>query len=341
MATRLMGFNSPISQKKENKMSLLNSITKLGYKNISLMTKKRVNKKPFDKVLFFMALPSIILLLMFYYAPIWGWSIAFVNYIPGIKITESEFVGFKYFIKLFKGGSDFIYVFGNTLVLSGLRILVSPVPLIVAILLSELRSKLYKRTVQTLLSLPNFISWVVVYSFFFSMLSVNEGIINRLLVDKLHILKEGVDFLAEPKLTWGMMTFANIWKEAGWGAIIYLAAIAGIDVEQYQAAQIDGANKFQRILYITLPGILPTFAVCFVLGIGNMINTGFDQYFVFENAMVHDKIEVLDTYTYRIGLRNGDFSFSTAIGIFKTVVSMSLLLLANSVNKRIMGNGIL
>lgn len=296
---------------------------------------------PHKYVLLFMALPSFFFLLLFYYVPIWGWSIAFVDYIPGVKISESTFVGLKYFNRLFDGGSDFLMVVRNTLVLSGLRILLSPVPIALAIMISEVKSKVYKRSIQTLMSLPNFISWIVVYSLFFSMLSVNEGLINVLLVDKLGILERGIDFLAKPEFSWPMMTFAALWKESGWVAIIYLAAITGIDKEQYQAAQIDGANKMQQIKYITIPGILPTFAVMFVLSVGNIFNSGFDQYFVFHNAMVHSQIEVIDTYVYRIGLQNANFSFATAVGVFKTFISITLLLLANTVNKKIMGNGLL
>jgi len=307
-------------------------------KRQSLMQASRLSHR---YVLLFMALPSFILLILFSYIPIWGWAIAFVDYIPGVPIRESTFVGLKYFSRIFSAGSEFFMVIRNTVVLSGLRILLSPVPILLAIMISEVANNRYKRLVQTLMSLPNFISWIVVYSLFFSLLSVNEGLINQILVNKTGLLDRGIDFLAKPEYSWPMMTIANVWKESGWVAIIYLAAISGIDKEQYQAAQIDGANKLQQTLYITIPGILPTFAVMFILSVGNIFNAGFDQYFVFNNAMVHEQIEVIDTYVYRLGLQNANFSLATAVGVFKTFISITLLLIANTANKKIMGNGLL
>jgi ABC-type polysaccharide transport system permease subunit len=291
--------------------------------------------------LFYMALPSLIMILLFSYGPMWGWSMAFIDYTPGISILESSFQGLKNFRDLFRGGSEFLMVLRNTFVLSGLRILCMPLPMIFALLLSEVRNTKFKRTVQTLASLPHFISWIIVYSLFFSMLSVDDGLINRILVEKLQILDRGKDWLADPKLSWGLMTFAGVWKSLGWSAIIYLAAISGIDPELYQAAKVDGANRFQQVLHITIPGILPTFAVILVISMGNLINTGFDQYFVFHNPMVHEKIEVLETYAYRIGLINLNFSYSTAVGVFRSLISISMLIIANYINKKILGRGIL
>ncbi|MBW7455393.1 ABC transporter permease [Paenibacillus sepulcri] len=288
-----------------------------------------------------MTVPFFLLVLLFSYVPLWGWSIAFVDYIPGRKLADSAFAGFKYFHRLFDATSDFSLVLRNTLVLSFLGLLSSPIPVVLAIMITNLRSKWFGKFVQTVTSFPNFISWIIIYSVFFSFFSIDDGMLNKLLYSTLHWIGEPSNILADPDWTWWFMTLATIWKTAGWTAIIYISAIAGIDQEQYQAAEVDGANRWQQAIHITIPGIMPTFTILLLLNIGNMLNVGFDQYYVFHNALIHDKIEVIDTYTYRVGLLNMDFSYSTAAGIFKSLVSVILLFTANFTTKRITGKSIL
>lgn len=297
------------------------------------------HKKEFHSYfpLLVMTVPFFVLVLVFAYVPLWGWAMAFTNYLPGVSIFETGFVGFKFFGRLFSSSSEFLMVLRNTLVLSVLTLISSPLVVLLAIMLNEVKNGPFRRVVQTLTSFPNFVSWVIVYSLFFSMLSVEDGILNKMLLST-HLITRPIDFLGNPDITWALQTFISFWKNAGWGAIIYLAAIAGIDSELYEAAKVDGAGRFTQILHITIPCILPTYFVLLVLGIGNLLSaSGFEQYFMFHNALIHKYIEVLDTYTYRVGMQVNDFSLSTAAGMFKTSVSVILLFGANKLHKIFMG----
>lgn len=313
---------------------------------VSLVPKKskKLSKMNFKRnmSLLFMTVPFFIIVVIFLYVPLWGWSMAFVNYYPGVSIFKSVFVGLKYFSRLFGGGSEFPIVLRNTLVLSFLGILISPLTVILALMLNEVKNALFKRIVQTLSSFPNFVSWVIVYSLFFSILSVEDGVLNIGLL-KFHVLSHPIDFLGTPQISWLLQTFITFWKNVGWGAIIYIAAIAGIDSELYDAAKVDGAGRLAQMWNVTVPGILPTFFVLLVLNIGNLLSAagGFEQYFVFHNALVHTQIEVLDTYAYRMGMELNDFSLSTAAGIFKTFISVFLLFFANKLHKKVMGHPII
>lgn len=290
--------------------------------------------------LILMTVPLFLLALVFNYAPLWGWSIAFVDYSPGVSILSSDFAGLENFARFFEAGSLFIPVLRNTLALSLLQLLMTPVPILLALMMTEVRSNRYKKAIQTVTSFPNFISWIIVYSVFFAFLSVEDGMLNHLMLN-LKLIKEPTDILANPHLAWPLQTFASMWKSAGWNAIIYLAAIAGIDKELYDAAEVDGAGRIKRILHVTVPGIMPTYSVILILTVGGLINTGFDQYYVFNNTMVYDMINVIDTYTYRIGLQQFDFSYATAVGIFKTLVSAVLLCAANFTSKMVSGKTII
>lgn len=305
------------------------------------MAKPTKNRLKHSMPLLLMTVPFFLLVVVFAYLPLWGWSIAFVDYMPGVSILESGFAGFKYFSRIFSSTSEFLMVMRNTLVLSFLSLLTSPLTVILAIMLNEVRSKAYKRVVQTLTSFPNFVSWVIVYSLFFSMLSVEDGVLNNVLIN-LHIISTPMDYLGNPDIAWLLQTFTTFWKNAGWSAIIYIAAISGIDEELYEASKVDGAGRLSQIIHITVPGILPTFFVLLVLGIGNLLSAGgFEQYFVFHNALVHEYVEVLDTFTYRIGMEVNDFPLSTAAGMFKTVVSVILLFIANKLHQKTMGHPII
>lgn len=291
--------------------------------------------------LYVMTVPFFLVALLFHYVPLWGWSIAFLDYSPGIDLADAKFVGLKYFQRLFSGTSEFGLVLRNTLVLSLLQLLLSPVPVLLAIMITSLRGRVYKKLVQTVTSFPNFTSWIIVYSIFFSFFSIDDGMVNKLLYSKLHWIDQPSNLLADPSWTWWFMTLATLWKTAGWTAIIYISAIAGIDQEQYQAAEVDGASRFQQALHITVPGIMPTFTILLLINIGNMLNIGFEQYYVFHNALIHEKIEVIDTYTYRMGLVQNDFSYSTAAGIFKSLISVILLFGANFITKLTTGRSIM
>jgi ABC-type polysaccharide transport system, permease component len=295
-------------------------------------------RKPYSLML--MTFPLFILVLVFNYAPLWGWSIAFVDYTPGVSIFASKFNNFSQFVRFFEAGSQFVPVLRNTLVLSLLQLVLTPIPIILALMLTETKNIFFKKTIQTVTSFPNFISWVIVYSIFFAFLSVEDGMINHLLLG-LKLIKEPTDILANPNAAWYLQTFASIWKGVGWSAIIYLAAITGIDKELYDASEVDGAGRFKKILHITVPGIMPTYSVILILTVGGLINAGFDQYYVFDNTMVHDMINVIDTYTYKMGLQQFDFSYATAVGIFKTLVSVVLLCSSNFISKVVTGKSII
>jgi putative aldouronate transport system permease protein len=288
-----------------------------------------------------MTVPFFLLVILFNYVPLWGWSIAFVDYIPGRSIMESSFVGLKYFHRLFDSTSDFGLVLRNTLVLSFMGLLLSPVPVILAIQITNVRSRWYGKFVQIVSSFPHFTSWIIVYSVFFAFLSIDDGMVNSLLYKTLHWIGAPSNILADPDWTWWLMTFATLWKNVGWTAIIYIAAIAGIDQEQYQAAEVDGASRWQQVLHITIPGIMPTFTILMLINIGNMLNIGFDQYYVFHNALISERIEVIDTYTYRMGIVQFDFPYATAAGIFKSFISVILLFSANRFTKMTTGRSIM
>ncbi|MEQ4483242.1 ABC transporter permease subunit [Cohnella silvisoli] len=289
--------------------------------------------------LLLMAVPCFVLLVAFVYLPLWGWSIAFFDYKAGLKFSQMDFMGFKSFTYMFKQ-PNFANVIRNTLVMSGLYFLTSPVPAIFAILLAEMNSKRVRQWIQTTTTLPYFISWVLVYAVFFSLFSVGDGIVNTLLLN-FGWIKQPLNPLANPHIVWFFQTGIYLWKNLGFSAIIYIAAITSIDPELYDAASVDGAGRLNKIKHITVPGLVSTFLTLLLLGIGNLLNNGFEQYYLFYNAIVADKIEVLDYFIYRIGITMSDYSLSTAIGIFKTLFSILLITVANMIAKRVRGSGII
>ena len=290
--------------------------------------------------LLLMTVPFFLLVLLFSYVPLFGWLMAFQDYFPGAPLTGQGFVGLRHFERIL-ADPQFLLALRNTLVLSLLSLLVSPAPMLLALLLNEVRRLWFRKLVQTVSSFPNFISWIIVYSIFFSFFSVDEGAFNRLLLD-LGLLRTPTDVLADSDFAWYFQTLVGMWKGLGWGAIIYLAALSGIDQEQYEAARVDGASRFHEAWHISLPGMMPTFVVLFILGIGNLLaGGGFEQMFTFMNPMVMDKLENLDTYTYKIGLQGLNFSYATAVGVMKSVVSILLLVIANGISKRVNGRSIL
>ncbi len=292
--------------------------------------------------LFLMLLPFLALIFVFSYLPLSGWRYAFYNYRPGFPLTEKDFVGLYWVKSIFSNSyqiEEILRVMTNTLAISGLGLLLNCFAPIFAILLNEIQNKRYRKTVQVLTTLPNFISWVLVYSVAFAMFNVDGGLINQILLG-LGLIDKPINFLASKDNVWLSMTLWSAWKSLGWSGILYLAAIAGIDQEQYEAARVDGANRFQQAIHVTLPGISSTFVVLLIMSIANLINNGMDQYYVFQNALNKSSIEVLDLYVYNISMGSGNFSFGTAISMLKSVVSLTLLLIANGASKLIRGTSI-
>lgn len=287
--------------------------------------------------LLMIALPFVAFIFVFNYIPLFGWVYAFFDYKPGIPLADSPFVGLDYFRQILED-RDIVRVLCNTLAMSFLGILVSPLPALFAILLSELKSSAFKRFIQTTTTLPHFISWVIVFSLAFSLFST-DGLVNRLL-QQFGLGTEPLNVLGNASITWYFQTALGIWKGLGWGAIIYLAAISGIDSELYDAASIDGAGRYRKIWHITVPGLMPAYIVLLLLSIGNLLSLGLDQYLVFYNSRVADKIEVLDYYTYRLGILTNDYSYGTAVGIAKSLIGIALLFTANGISKLVRGTGI-
>jgi putative aldouronate transport system permease protein len=285
--------------------------------------------------LFLLTVPFFAILFIFSYLPLYGWIYAFYDYHAGMKLHNSTFVGFKNFIELVNNSvarEDILRVLRNTFALSFLDILTSPLPAIFAIFLMEIRFKRFQRLVQTLTTLPNFISWILVYSVVWAMFSVGDGFLNRLLLAT-HLINNEINFLASSNHVWLTMLSYSLWKSLGWSAIIYLAAIASIDQELYEAATVDGAGRFQKIWHITVPGLQSTFFVLLLLSIANFINNGLEQYFVFQNPLNKDHIEVLDLYVYNQGILGNGISRATVVSILKSVVSIGLLFIANGLSK--------
>ena len=296
-----------------------------------------------DFKLFLLMIPVLALVFVFSYLPLAGWRYAFYYYRPGFPLNRCEFVGLKWFHTLFGNSyqfSEIMRVLKNTIGISLLNMATSVFPVIFAIFLSEMKSLKFRKLVQITTTLPNFISWVLVYSFAFSMFSVDTGFFNRLLI-RMGVVDSGINFLATSSHIWLKMTVWNLWKSLGWSAIMYIAAIAGIDQKLYEAARIDGAGRFAQIRYITVPGILPTFFVLLMLSIGDVLNSGMEQYYIFQNAMNKSSIEVLDLYVYNVGMTGSNFSLATAISILKSIVSVLLLVIANTSSKLLRGESIL
>lgn len=293
------------------------------------------------KVMFLTVLPFLILVFLFSYFPLYGWIYALYDYKPALGLSGSEFVGLKWFKMIVSSKTQLdqlVQVMKNTFAMSFLGIATSFFPVLFAIFLNEIKSKWFKNIVQTLTTLPNFISWVLVYTIAFSLFS-STGLVNTLL-EHYGIITEPVKFLDSDKHTWLIMCLWGIWKGLGWGAIMYLAAIAGIDPELYESAQIDGANRFDLMRHITLPALMPTYLVMLMLSIANLLSNGMDQYFVFQNAFNKEHIQVLDLYVYNIGLGGSSLSFATALSMLKSVISVVLLAVVNIASKKIRGTSI-
>lgn len=284
-----------------------------------------------DRYLYLLALPGILFFIIFKYIPITNLIIGFQNYSPYQGILGSEWVGFEHFTRFFSN-PDFWILLRNTLGISVMNLVFFfPAPIILALMMNEVRSQLMKRMVQSLIYIPHFLSWVLIYGLTYLMFSQSEGLFNKLLVA---IDKDTIDILSNPKYFWGLLTAQSIWKEVGWGTIIFLATIAGVDPQQYEAAVMDGAGRFRRMWHITLPSMRNVIIILFILRLGTIMDTGFEQVYLMMNAAVTQVAEVFDTYVYRVGIRQGEFSYSTAIGLFKSIIGVILVVAANKFAKR-------
>lgn len=280
-----------------------------------------------------MILPFVIWLVIFRYLPLWGWITAFQNYKPGVPLFQQQWVGLKYFKEMFSD-PEFYLVMRNTLAMSLLGLIFGfPLPIFLALLINEIRNESFKRTVQTISYLPHFVSWVIVASIVHAMLAP-DGVINYLLI-QIGLIEESILFLGEPRYFWWIVVFADLWKELGWNTIIYLAAIADVNPALYEAAEMDGAGRFKKMRYITLPCIMPVVTVILILSIGNIINIGYERQFLLRTPAVREVSEVIDLYALDYGIRAGRFSFGTAASMFKSVVSLILVFSANRLSKRV------
>lgn len=283
-----------------------------------------------EKYLYLLALPGLLYFLIFKYFPIWGLALAFKNYSPYLGFLDSEWVGFQYFVEFFTN-PDFLLLFRNTMAISLLNIIFFfPVPIILSLLINEVRNMKFKKSIQTIIYLPHFLSWVIIAGICFIILG-HDGIINEIIVA---FGGQPIGFLTEPNYFWGMLTAQSIWKEAGWGTIIFLAALSGINQDLYEASQIDGANRWKQMLNITLPGIKSTIVVLLILRLGQVMEVGFEQIYLMMSSPVSHVADVFDTYVYRTGIQNGRFSYATVVGIFKSVVGLVLVVTANRLAKK-------
>lgn len=287
--------------------------------------KKEIKKHaPF----YFFLLPAIILVILFCYMPMEGLAIAFKDYKMARGIGGSDWVGLKHFQALFSD-PNFYRVLGNTLKISLLTLVTTfPVTIIFTLLVNEISGSKFKSVVQTITYMPHFLSWVVVGTFVYQLLSPTGGVVNAVLI-KLGILKSPLYFMAQQNMFVPIYLITNLWKTTGYSIVIYLATISGIDMELYDAASIDGANRFHRVLHITLPAMFPTMCTMLILSIGSLVSVGFDPIFNLYNDATYQTADVISTYVYRKGMVESRYDFSTAIGLFQNVVSLALVLIAN------------
>ncbi len=312
---------------------------------IIMMSKQKAEEK-FEMEtkfrLFLMFLPFISLVAVFSYLPLWGWRYAFFDYKVGDTLSMDKFVGFKWFTELVKNPAtvrDIINVLKNTLGMSFIGLATSWLPMAFAIFLCEMKNIKFRRFVQTFTTVPNFISWVLVYAIAFCIFST-DGFLSSLLVN-LGIWQEGQNLLMNGSHTWLKMWLWGTWKGVGWSAIIYISAISGIDQQLYEAATVDGAGRFQKMWNITVPSLLPTFFVLFLMSVANILSNGMDQYLVFKNATNTTSIMVLDLYVYELGIGKGSIPLTTVVSMLKSVVSVLLLFGANRVSKTLRGESII
>jgi len=294
------------------------------------ITWKEIKKQ---KELILLSIPFVAYVLLFSYAPLIGWVMAFQKYKPALGFFHSKFVGLDKFKFLFVDNADFLRVIRNTLAMGIINLVLSfAFAIAFALLLNEVVHRAPKKFVQTVSYLPHFLSMIIVCGILQDALSIDHGIVNDILV-KLHILKDPINFFTYKSLFWWIVGFANVWKETGWNSIIYLAAITAINPDLYEAASIDGAGRLRKMWNITLPGIKPTIFILLLINIGNVLNSGFEIQYLLTNGLVQSVSQTIDIYVLKFGISQCDYSLGTAAGIFKSIVSIILIFLANSAAK--------
>ena len=304
---------------------------------------KKTGRKRFNTPLFLMAMLGVVFLMVFNYLPMFGIVVALKDMDRVLNITkalvEKPFVGFDNFTA-FLNDKEFINIMMNTLGMNFLQLIIGfPAPIIFALLLNEVIHAKFKKMVQTITYMPYFISWVVFGGIVIGMLSSDGGLINTILI-QLKIIDSAIPFTSKPEYFWGIVIISGIIKGIGWGTVIYLAAITSVDQDQYEAAVIDGANRFQKMWYVTLPNISGTIIVFLLLNISNLLTSNFDQIYILQNSLNYARSEVIDTYVYKLGIAQMRYSYTTAVGLFKSVIAITLLALSNMIAKKYLGRGL-
>lgn len=289
------------------------------------------------KAIYLVSIPGIVYFIIFKYIPLFGSVMAFQNYNIFKGLSGSPWVGLEHFQRMFQY-DEFLRIFYNTVIIGLYDLIFAfPFPIILALLLNEMRLAVYKKIVQTVVYMPHFLSWVIVGGIFLGILSPTTGIVNQIIgyfgIDPIY-------FLGEDSYIRTILVSAGVWKDSGYGTIVYLAALAGINPDLYEAARMDGANRWKQTLSITLPSILPTITILFLLHIGKFLDFGFERVFVFLNSLNSTHGEILDTYIYRVGLLDRQYSYTTAIGLFKSVVGLVLVVVGNTMSKKVSGEGL-
>ncbi len=311
----------------------------LGVKDPKLHAEIKTKKNIFEqmkkqKTLIIMSIPFVIWVAVFCYAPLIGWVMAFQKYKPAKGIFDQTWCGFDQFKILFKDPS-FLNVLRNTLCMAIINLALSFICSIgFALLLNEVRRVLAKKFVQTVSYLPHFLSWIIVTGLVQMILSPDPGIINQILMG-LHVISQPINFFANPKYFWGIVGLTNVWKEVGWGSIIYLSAITAINPDLYEAAEIDGAGRFKKMLHVTLPGIKPTIIILLIMNLGNVVNAGFEIQYILGNGLIQDVSQTIDIFVLKYGISLSNYSLATAAGIFKSVISIILIFIANRFAKSV------
>ncbi|MDF2959052.1 MAG: yteP4 [Paenibacillus sp.] len=290
-----------------------------------------------SRYLYVMVTPGLLYFALFKYLPMWGVMIAFKDYLPFRGFWNSPWVGFKHFDRFFHD-PVFWLLFKNTFILAVYNIVFFfPIPILIALMLNELRLEWFKRTIQTAIYIPHFVSWVVVVGMVYTFFSSEGGIFTNMMVNA---GMDKINFLMSNDWFRPMIILEVIWKESGWGTIIFLAALSGVDPTLYEAAKMDGAGRFKQLWHITLPAIRSTIVILFILRLGNFLDSGFEQIFLMLNSTNREVGEVFDTYVYSNGVQQGQFSFSTAVGLFKSLVGLCLVLAANKLAKKMGEQGV-
>ncbi|MCU6796546.1 ABC transporter permease subunit [Paenibacillus sp. WQ 127069] len=304
---------------------------------IIMPTNKRWARIKRNRYIYLMMSAGVVYFFLFKFMPIWGLLLSFQDYSPFKGFFGSNWVGFKHFSNLFQ--SEQFYIMGrNTFLISIFNLVFYfPVPIVLALMLNEVRHEWFKKINQSIVYLPHFLSWVILVSLTFFVFSSDIGVINKLVVASGN---QPILFLSEPKFFWILLTLQNIWKDAGWGTIIFLAAIAGVDPARYEAATIDGASRWRQIYHITLPAIRPTIIILLILRFGNMADVGFEQVLLMMNPLVTSVADVFDTYSYTQGIVGGKISVGVAVGMFKGIVGLILVVTANQIVKKLGYEGI-